>query len=749
MLAYVEVFLIGRRLKFERRAAQHRSGNIDQKADGDRPHQRLDIQGLRMVAIMLVFATHLCGWPNGGFIGVDVFFVISGFLITGNLLRMAEKRGNVSFKEFYLNRLWRIVPAATLVLVLTYGFSLVVFQQFRADQIGVDALFAFIFMANWWFAARDTNYFAIGDTVSPIQHYWSLSIEEQFYFVWPGLIFLIGLAAASRPSRDANRVRVAGWVMSGGIALSLGWAIYQSSVATAWAYFDTFSRAWELGVGALLAAGVGAFVKLPKGVRPWISWAGIGLIAVSALLITERSVGFPAPWALLPVAGSALVIIAGVGQEPDHQPFLRNRVSVYIGNISYSLYLFHWPLIVIIGSLVAPASLGFYFGVVALAFGLAIASYHFVENPLRYTSRANLRKTVRKSFKSSGFSISETTRYAGMAAISLVVAGIASLTLSAFGGHTLPPEVGAADFRPQTSYTNGADVERSKLGPLGTTLQNEIVEALKATTWPALTPPLEEAVALDSPWAEPGVYCPDAIENPEGCSWGPPNAPVRAVILGDSIAMGYAGPLREIATSPESNLRLYSLAMVACTFVADLIQTKGLSVDECTRRKQDAVDFINATQPDVVFIANRFRGIPVVGSDEPMRPEDWQRSLSQYVEKFRTGAKKIVFLSPPAGDLNIKNCISKKSATPADCIGKVGAEWLEQADIEKALASTLSGTWIDSRPWLCHSNFDNTFCPSFAGVTPTRRDQLHITPAYGHKIFPVINESLTDTGVLR
>src|SRR5690349_10420661 len=147
--------------------------------------QRLNIQGLRMVAVVTVFAFHLCGWPRGGFIGVDVFFVISGFLITGNLLKMADRRGNVSFFQFYCNRIRRIVPADTVVLVCTYLASLVVFLPFRANQVGVDALFAFIFMSNWWFAAQQTDYFAAGDAVSPIQHYWSLSIEEQFYFVWP------------------------------------------------------------------------------------------------------------------------------------------------------------------------------------------------------------------------------------------------------------------------------------------------------------------------------------------------------------------------------------------------------------------------------------------------------------------------------------------------------------------------------------------------------------------------------------
>ena len=188
-------------------------------------NQRLDIQGLRMVAVLTVFANHLWHWPRGGFIGVDVFFVISGFLITGNLLRTAENTGTVSFKKFYWNRVRRIVPAATVVLIITYVVCLLVFLPFRAHPVGVDALFAFIFMANWHFAIHETDYFAAADAVSPIQHYWSLSIEEQFYFMWPALIFVISLIVVRKAWTHHHRMLLAGGVMGVIIVASLGWAI--------------------------------------------------------------------------------------------------------------------------------------------------------------------------------------------------------------------------------------------------------------------------------------------------------------------------------------------------------------------------------------------------------------------------------------------------------------------------------------------------------------------------------------------
>jgi peptidoglycan/LPS O-acetylase OafA/YrhL len=219
-----------------------------------------------MVAVLTVFANHLWGWPSGGFVGVDVFFVISGFLITGNLLRDAELRGTVSFRKFYWNRVRRIVPAATVVLVLTYLAATLVFLPFRSHQVGIDALFAFVFLSNWWFAYQGTDYFrAAENSVSPLQHYWSLSIEEQFYFVWPALIFLISLIILRKGWSHAHRMRIAGIVMGAVIVASLGWALYETATSPAWAYFNTFARVWELGVGALLACAVGLFARIPSG----------------------------------------------------------------------------------------------------------------------------------------------------------------------------------------------------------------------------------------------------------------------------------------------------------------------------------------------------------------------------------------------------------------------------------------------------------------------------------------------------
>ncbi len=680
-----------------------------------------------MVAVLLVFANHLCGWPRGGFIGVDVFFVISGFLITGNLLRMAENTGNVSFRKFYWNRVRRIVPAATVVLILTYLSALLIFQPFRADRVGVDALFAFIFMSNWWFAIRSTDYFSAGDAVSPIQHYWSLSIEEQFYFVWPALIFVIGLIVARKAWTHDHRIRLTGTAIGAVIAVSLGWAFYESASSPAWAYFDTFARVWELGIGALLATMVGALARIPLNAKPWLSWGGLALIGVGVVLISEGSRGFPAPWALLPVAGSAMVIAAGVGGEPLNQGFLSNHVAVYIGNISYSLYLVHWPMIVMLGVLMAPAGASFYVTVVALAFALAIMSYHFVENPLRYGSVSKLRGNHRRG---RAVGLATSTRYAAVGALALLTLGLTAAVLQTPGPPNIPPQAiggdgSAGHVQPKVDGSQPVGTNR---GPLEAALEQQIAQALDATQWPTLEPSMESVIggAPATPEVAPCGFIETPNPGAEACTWGSPEAAVRIVLVGDSMAMTYAGPLREIALNSEGNIQLRVMAGYGCPFANDPEDTP---TDRCQERKQEAVDVINNIKPDVVII-----------SDNGNRAD----SMPPLIDKFRASTKKIAFLAPPPPGKNPNDCYSTKSSVPADCVSTISATWFSQADDEQDLANAYVGLWIDSSPWFCN---DEGVCPAFVGSIPTRMDEFHMTPDYGKRITPVIGEALTTAGV--
>ncbi|RZT18911.1 peptidoglycan/LPS O-acetylase OafA/YrhL [Mycobacterium sp. BK558] len=370
---------------------------------------------MRAVAVLALLATHLTGWPRGGFVGIDVFFVISGFFVTDLLLRSAEPAGTVSLSRFWLDRARRILPSAIAVLILTYLASLVLLPD-RAHSIGIDALFSFVFLANWHFAAQGAE---LG---SPLQHYWPLSIEEQFYLVWPLLILAVTALVVRRAwSRDrwVGLVAATSGLLT---AAALAWSTYQTAVSAHNAFYNTFARAWELGAGALLATAVAVLTTTPVWLRPLLSWAGVALIAAGLVLIAPDSGGFPVPWALLPVAGTALVIAAGVGSEPKFQPLLRNRAATYVGDLSYTLYLVHWPVIVLLGTAME-TSVYFYAGALALSFGLAIACHHFLENPLRQASWSAMQQ-AREDMRHGLYHVERSTKIAAVAALVLITLSV-------------------------------------------------------------------------------------------------------------------------------------------------------------------------------------------------------------------------------------------------------------------------------------------------------------------------------------
>ena len=287
---------------------------------------RDDVQGLRAVAVLLVVLGHAgIGFLHGGYVGVDVFFVLSGFLITGLLLAGATKLGHVSFVDFYTRRAKRILPAAVLTLVVTMVAAHELLNVVRARQVVVDSVWASLFAANVRFAELGTDYFAREQPPSAVQHYWSLSVEEQFYFVWPALLSLavFGVAVGRRSRRHARRRRpivseralrrlFAVVVLAG--AVSLAWSIYSTRREPAAAYFSTLARAWELALGAALAIVATHVARIPTLVRAVSGWAGLVAIVAAAVVFTSTT-AFPGYAALLPTLGAALIIGAGTGER--------------------------------------------------------------------------------------------------------------------------------------------------------------------------------------------------------------------------------------------------------------------------------------------------------------------------------------------------------------------------------------------------------------------------------------------------
>jgi peptidoglycan/LPS O-acetylase OafA/YrhL len=357
---------------------------------------------MRAVAVLLVVAFH-AGVPlvQGGFIGVDVFFVISGFLITGLLVSELARTERISITGFYARRIRRLLPLSTVVLVAVAVMTVLVLPALDRPSIGADVRASALWYANLHFAATSTDYMSAVDQ-SPVLHYWSLSVEEQFYVLWPLLILLVAGSVAVGIGRE--RLRHNRLVMALGVlfAVSLALSVLTSATSGPWAYFGLHTRAWELAAGGLLALTIDKVRRMPRLTAVLSGYAGLALVIGSALAFS-RSTTFPGTAALVPVGGTVLLLAAGSRTQAGAPRFLSGRAMTYVGRISYGWYLWHWPALVFAKAIwssgsddpdLAAAGLAApdagpwpVIGAVVVSFLLASLTHRLVEDPVRRSTR--------------------------------------------------------------------------------------------------------------------------------------------------------------------------------------------------------------------------------------------------------------------------------------------------------------------------------------------------------------------------
>jgi peptidoglycan/LPS O-acetylase OafA/YrhL len=648
---------------------------------------RPDIQGLRAIAVLLVLVYHagIAAVP-GGYIGVDVFLVISGFLITGHLLGQLERNSRIDFVGFYARRVRRILPASMVVLVLTVLAAIVLVPPLQRVAVMQDALATALYVPNYWFALQGTNYLA-AETPSMFQHYWSLGIEEQFYLFWPAILGLGYLLV--RRSRRGLLV-----LMAVLVAASFAYSVWQLEQSQPWAFFSLPSRAWELGVGGLLA------FALTKGAR-WVQsapvallgWVGlIGLLALAA--VYNESTVFPGVNALLPVLATAALIVGGTAAHRlSPAALLSIKPMQWFGMISYSLYLVHWPIL-----LLAQAAIGAQEPLLPIskielalaAIPLAYLIYLTVENPARtagFWATARPRRTL----------------------LSGLVASAAVLALSA-GSLAV---ISNSDL----SSDRTAAAADASLKPLGT-----------AYVPSNLAPSLQDA-ATDNPVIYTnGCHRDFDSTDASGCLVGAnASAPVVA-LFGDSHAAQWYPAL--VVMADAGQIRLDVNTKSSCPSVSVDVRRDDTSYTECTKWRAGVIERLAAQPPAVVLLANYGRADLGVSPDR--FAATWQTGLEKTIASLATSKVAVLSDTPDMGSPPAI-CLSSHLDDAAKCARP--ANEASNKPVRKVEQSVTGAQYLDFTGYFC----DKKTCPAVIGSTLVYRDTHHMTATFSAGLSKVVD----------
>ena len=341
---------------------------------------RPEIEGVRAVAAMLVAVYHI--WLGSVSGGVDVFFIVSGYLITTSLLSRIVKYGRINLLEYLLGLARRLFPIAFFVILSVSLLSIIIMPLSQWDQIINEVFSSAFYFQNWQLATSAVDYLAQNNNASPFQHFWALSIQGQFYVTWPLVIFL-SYILASKVLKTPVRKTLLG-VLVAIFILSISYSVYITSVNQPWAYFDTFARAWEFSLGGMLALLL-PYLNIPKKLGSVLGWFGLAVICLTGIVLPVSSM-FPGYAALLPISGVMMVIIAA---EKGHgfgvEKLLGSKPFLYFGSISYGFYLWHWPLLIFYYTYFGTETVPFHWGlgILVVTFILAVFSVKVIETPIR------------------------------------------------------------------------------------------------------------------------------------------------------------------------------------------------------------------------------------------------------------------------------------------------------------------------------------------------------------------------------
>ena len=751
------------------------AASTDRSAGPPAAHGRIDaLDGLRAIAVYLVVAFH-AGLTRfeGGFIGVDVFFVLSGFLITRLLLVEHADSGRLDLPQFYARRVRRLLPASWIAIVTTSVVYLAVATPFEREAVVDDARASIFYVANWNFIREGQDYFAESIESSPFLHLWSLAVEEQFYIVWP--LVMLGVLAIWRRS-----TRLATGLVIGSAVCGAAWALWMAGDNLVRAYYGTDTRAYQLLAGAglafVLTTGHGTLRPARwRSVQTPALVVGLGAIVV---LATSFGVG-PVDRGLLTAACTIVVIWAVVEAKPADRSsrrsipitVLSSTPMVRLGNISYATYLWHWPIVIVLGRVFEIGPLTMFVVVALTSTGLAKLSMDLVERPIR---RAGRNSTRRRDLLTIAAAIA-TTLALGLAIVPAIlrsdVAMLRAVDRPGFSSTTPGADPPVAPVGNADALTDGQTANE--------TPSNEAADDSAATTAAPATPPTtpvdeQQGELLPLPFGpaptEPIPVPDDVGQGPvdteyvekSGCVNEVPDvvddcvtvsgSGERVLLIGDSHATKLNAAFSEYADV--NDLTFATISGNGCPWQDGLLYRDALPVEgakQFCRDQRDALYdwFTDQYDPDVVVIANHDQTTerydveprPERGTDEQLVglaliDDTAGRSLDSLSEPGR----RVVVLEPlPNSPFDPLSCLS--AATFVDDCAFAVAQWPHaETPLLRDLAAARDGvSTVDMTPFAC-PHFPT--CRPIVDGTIVREDVDHFDIRHALRITPALMSRL-------
>ncbi|MDO7869175.1 acyltransferase family protein [Nocardioides jiangxiensis] len=687
-----------------RATAGHPTGGGSLRADvgGTTRGFRPEIQALRALAVGSVLLYHL--WPGtvrGGFVGVDVFFVISGYLITGHLLRDAAVSGTVRLSHFWVRRARRLLPASLLVLAVVAVATLLVVPLSQRAAFLHEVLASTFYVENWSLAAASVDYLAADDVATPVQHYWSLGVEEQFYLVVPLLVLVLARFWRARRPVVLSALGLLAVV-------SLVWCVRQTGELPGVAYFSTLTRAWELLAGGLLAAAAAA---APRPVRHGLGWAGLAAILVAVVSYSGSTV-FPGIAALLPVLGAVAVLAAA-----DAGPVAlvaRLRPVTWVGDVSYAVYLWHWPLVVLV-----PAATGEALGpldrcgVLVATLGLAWLSTRFVEEPLRRLPRTlDGRRPV------------------------LAVVGATVLATGLVGSLAA---AGAAQSRHRIDQLQASAEQIVAAGDY-TCLGAEAVGRSDCPDRGDLLVPAPAAAAEDdgnsaSCWAGTDESVPRI------CHQAAPLTPrANVLVVGDSHSNALIPAWREIARTRGWNLDITGRA--GCSWTSGVQDHPAKAFRTACAAWKQAIAAHLASHPayDLILTTSRQSGRLIRPTHGETKQEATVAALHDvWAREIARGSVVIALRDLPLAREDVVACVERAGVRAAtDCRAAPSLAFSGYDALTPAVAATPGSALVDLRDLLCTASG----CTPVLGNVVVYHDQQHVTATFARTLAGVLGRRI-------